>query len=194
MSINIYLDNNKFITLKATNYNELIANFKGSLNAIDANFYTFHNKKVGALVLSDFDLEGSKGILYATDIGCQTHEVEEVFCKDTRNKKYKYEDARNDGKSRNKLTQLKIQKITLKKTLHELQNLRDKKNKAQAKEDKNIKRYTDKEVKRDGRETLDDNVKEILLIENQLHKFAMDMLRRNQKKFLMKTTRSNVVV
>jgi hypothetical protein len=196
MSTRIYFDTNNFISVKATCFTELLESFKKSQSVLDANFYCYQNKRVGPQVLTDSDLVKADGVVYVTDIVYPDRMIaDETFHKDSRNKKYKYEDpTRNDGKSRNKAAQMKIRKIQLEKTLGKLQGVRNRNIKSQLKDEKNMKRYTGKDVKSEGHEVLDENVKEILMVENQLHKFAMDKLRRNQKKFLMKTARSNIVV
>jgi hypothetical protein len=200
MNIRVYLDynNNKYTFVKATRFDELEENFKNFENVLDVNFYSFLNKKIGSQILNDKDLADCKGYVYATDLEYRTP-VEGVYgsevIKDSRSGKFSREDGKlkNDGKPRNKLAKMKIQKAKLEKTLQELQNFREKSVKAEQKEAKNYKRYTGKEKKSEGHEILDENVKEILLVENQLHKFAMDKLRRNQRKYLMKTDRSTIV-
>jgi hypothetical protein len=191
MSIRIYVDNTNYIIVKAGKFDELVENFKKGVNALNANFYSFHNKKIGSQILSDLDLTE---MVKATDIEyIPTYETDYTNEKDNRNIKSKFEDNRNDGKSRNKLSQMRVQKSVLEKTLHKLQRSRDSQIKERIREDKNMKRYTGKEVQKEGHEILDENVKEILAIENHLHRFAMDKLRLKQKKYLMKTTRNNVV-
>jgi hypothetical protein len=189
MSIRVYLDNTNFILIKATNFDEVEANFKSYTGARDANFYTFNNKKVGPKAQNDLDLEKSKGMLFATDIeyGSTDEVPADAACKDTRNKKLRYEDGiRTDGKSRNKLAQMKMEKSMLEKALRQ-KLLKDKKIKEQTREDKFNK---DNETNRH----LDEDTMEILSMKHKLHKYDVDKLNRLEKKFYNSKREKNKII